>query len=306
MNVAILDDYQHVAARMADWSRLGEAPYHCKVTFFHDTVADRELDGLVKRLDKFEVIVAMRERTPFPRTLLTRLPKLKLLITTGPRNASFDMQAAQDLGIAVAGTRMTPHDLSGKTLGLFGLGRLGSQVARVGLAFNMNVLAWSPNLTAAICASAGVELASSLEDLLKRSDYFSVHVVLGDRSRGVIGRRELGWMKKTAYLVNTSRGPIIDENALVEALVDGTIAGAGLDTFDIEPLPVGHILRTLPNTVLTPHIGYVVESAYKVAYSDALATIIEFVASGGTVVKGRIGGNSQPQRKEGSKGDSKI
>ncbi|KXS18974.1 hypothetical protein M427DRAFT_95653, partial [Gonapodya prolifera JEL478] len=244
---------------------------------------------------------SVRERTPFPRAVLAALPNLKLLITSGLYNASIDGPAAREHGIQVAGSRMTGNgtaeltwglilalarkipqedanvrsngwqsniglDLSGKTLGLVGLGKLGAQVAKVGLAFGMRVVAWSANLTAARCAEVSVHKAASLEALMKESDVVSVHVVLSDRSRGLIGRRELGWMKRTAYIVNTSRGPIIDENALVEALAENRIAGAGLDVFDVEPLPVGHTLRNLPNTVLTPHVGYVVESAYKLAF----------------------------------------
>ena len=304
--VAILDDYQNVARRMADW---GTLPAGTTVEVFPDHLAS--LDALAARLAGFEVVMAMRERTPFPRALLERLPGLKLLITAGMRNASIDIQAATDRGILVCGTGGLPYPtaeltwalilalfrrvptedrqtregrwqvslglgLNGKTLGLLGLGTLGSRVARVGRAFEMNVVAWSPNLTAERAAEAGATLVPK-DELLKQADVVSIHLVLGERSRGLIGARELGLMKPGAYLVNTSRGPIVDEVALVRALREGKIAGAGLDVFDEEPLALDHPLRHLPNTVITPHLGYVTEETYRIFYGQALEDILAYL-----------------------------
>jgi phosphoglycerate dehydrogenase-like enzyme len=304
--VAILDDYQNAAERMADWATL---PASTKVEVFHEHLAD--LDALAKRLADFEVVVAMRERTPFPRALLERLPKLKLLITTGMRNASIDVRAAIDRGVTVCGTAGLPYPtaeltwalilalfrrvptedrqtregrwqvslglgLNGKTLGVLGLGTLGSRVARVGRAFEMTVLAWSQNLTAERAAEVGATLVGK-DELLARSDIVTIHLVLGDRSRGLIGARELSLMKPTGHLVNTSRGPIVDEAALVSALREGKIAGAGLDVFDEEPLPLDHPLRRLPNTVITPHLGYVTEETYRIFYGHALEDVQAFL-----------------------------
>src|SRR5499427_10009885 len=264
--VAILDDYQHVARRMADWASL---PAGTDVVVFPDHLSDAE--AVAKRLADFDAVVAMRERTPFPRALLERLPRLKLLVTTGMRNASIDVAAAVDRKITVCGTAGLPYPtaeltwglilalfrripaedrltregrwqstvglgLNGKTLGLLGLGTLGSRVARVGRAFEMEVLAWSQNLTRARAEEGGATLVA-MDELLARSDIVSIHLVLSERTRGLLGARELGLMKRSAYLVNTSRGPIVDEAALVRALREGTIAGAGLDVFEPEPLP---------------------------------------------------------------------
>lgn len=300
--VAILDDYQDVARRMADW---GSLPAGSEVVVFRDHLAD--LDAVATRLAGFDAVVAMRERTPFPRALLTRLPRLRLLVTTGMRNASIDVAAATERGVVVCGTAGLPYPtaeltwglilalfrripaedratrdggwqttlglgLNGKTLGVLGLGTLGSRVARVGRAFEMEVLAWSQNLTAARAAEVGATLAGK-DELLARSDIVTIHLVLGDRSRGLIGARELGLMKPTAHLVNTSRGPIVDEQALVAALRAGKLAGAGLDVYDEEPLPLDHPLRRLPNTVITPHLGYVTEETYRIFYGNALEDI---------------------------------
>ena len=305
--VAILDDYQDVARRMADWASL---PAGTDLVVFRDHLAD--LEPLAKRLADFEVVIAMRERTPFPRALLERLPKLKLLITTGMRNASIDVGAAGERGVVVCGTAGLPYPtaeltwglilalfrqipgedratregrwqvscglgLNGKTLGVLGLGGLGSRVAKVGRAFEMEVIAWSQNLTAARAAEVGATLVGK-DELLARSDVLSVHLVLGDRTRGLIGARELSQMKRTAYLVNTSRGPIVDEAALVAALRARTIAGAGLDVYDEEPLPLGHPLRSLPNTVITPHLGYVTEETYRIFYGHALEDVKAWLA----------------------------
>jgi phosphoglycerate dehydrogenase-like enzyme len=305
--VAILDDYQNVARRMADWASL---PAGTEVVVFADHLSGT--DAVAKRLADFDAVVAMRERTPFPRALLERLPKLKLLVTTGMRNASIDVAAAIERGITVCGTAGLPYPtaeltwglilglfrriptedratregrwqvscglgLNGKTLGVIGLGGLGSRVAKIGRAFEMDVIAWSQNLTAARATEVGARLVTK-EELLARSDVVSVHLVLGDRTRGLLGARELARMKPTAYLVNTSRGPIVEETALVDAVRKGTIAGAGLDVYDEEPLPLDHPLRNLPNTVITPHLGYVTEEGYQIFYGHALEDVKGWLA----------------------------
>jgi phosphoglycerate dehydrogenase-like enzyme len=307
MRVAILDDYQGVALKMADWSVL---PADIKIQVFTDHLSDE--NAVAERLKDFEIIVAMRERTPFPKTLLERLPRLKLLVTTGTRNASIDMEAAAKLGIVVSGTglliqptaeltwglilallRNIPYEdqavrsghwqlrigvgLHGKVLGILGLGKLGSQVAAFGKAFGMSLLAWSQNLTPERAAQCGATLVGK-EELLSRSDIVTIHLVLSNRTRGLIGARELALMKPTAYLINTSRGPIVDEKALIEALEKGTIAGAALDVFDLEPLPLDHPFRRLKNTVITPHIGYVTKETYEVFFRDAVEDIQAFLA----------------------------
>jgi phosphoglycerate dehydrogenase-like enzyme len=306
-HVALLDDYQDVALQMADWKSL---PPDTDVQVFRNHL-DND-DALVERLYHFDMIMAMRERTPFTRSRLERLPNLKLLITAGMRNAAIDLQAASDCGIMVCGTEGLPYPtaeltwalilgimrqipqedhairnghwqvslglgLQGKTLGLLGLGRLGAQVATVGTAFNMNVIAWSQNLTAERAEAYGATLVSK-DELLAQSDILTIHLVLGDRSRGLIGAGELAHMKSTAYLVNTSRGPIVDEAALIHALQQGAIAGAALDVFDIEPLPRDHPFRQLDNVVVSPHIGYVTEETYRVFYGDTLEDIQAFLA----------------------------
>ena len=308
VRVAVLDDYQGVALKMADWSVL---PSDTQVQVFGDHLSD--LEAVAERLTDFGIIVAMRERTPFPRSLLKRLPNLKLLVTTGMRNASIDLKAASDLGISVCGTeglsyptseltwglilallRHIPKEdtatragywqvsvgmgLRGRVLGVFGLGNLGSQVATVGLAFGMSVVAWSQNLTTEQAKQFGATLVGK-DELLSSSDIVTIHLVLSDRTRGLIGARELGLMRPSAYLVNTSRGPIVDEKALVEALQKGTIAGAGLDVFDEEPLPLDHPLRRLENTVITPHMGYVTTETYQVYFEHAVEDILGFLRS---------------------------
>jgi phosphoglycerate dehydrogenase-like enzyme len=285
--IAVLDDYQDVARRFADWDSLD-----AEVVVFTEHHDD------IRHLEPFDVIMAMRERTPFPRERLQRLPNLKLLVTTGMGNAAIDTEAARELGITVAGTGGTPthtaeltwalilalarnvtaedravregrwqhtvgFELAGRTLGVIGLGRLGSQVARIGEAFGMHVLAWSQNM----------ETAMTKEELLRRSDVVTIHVRLSERTTGLIGAPELALMKPTAYLINTSRGPIVDENALLAALHEGRLAGAGIDVYDNEPLPHGHPLRSAPNTVLTPHIGYVTDASYRRFYEDAVEDI---------------------------------
>ena len=291
---------------MADWSSL---PSDVDVVVFDDHLYDE--DRIAERLRPFDIVVAMRERTPFPRTLLQRLPKLKLLVTTGMRNASIDIAAASDHGVTVCGTDGLPYPtaeltwalilalarkvptedaatragawqvtmgegLQGKTLGVVGLGRLGSQVATVGVAFGMRVVAWSQNLTHGRASQFDTELVSK-DELLSSSDFVTIHLVLSERTRGLIGRRELSLMKPSSYLINTSRGPIVDETALIEALSSSNIAGAGLDVFDVEPLPPDHPLRTLPNTVLTPHMGYVTVETYRIFYGDAVEDISAFL-----------------------------
>ncbi|MCY4386348.1 MAG: D-2-hydroxyacid dehydrogenase family protein [Desulfurellaceae bacterium] len=306
VRVAVLDDYQDVARKMTDWSVL---PADVEVAVFRDHLTDQA--AVARRLKDFDIVMAMRERTPFPRTLLEQLPRLRLLTTTGMRNAAIDMQAAADCHVLVCGTggvlyptaeltwglilsllRHIPDEdqatragrwqvsmglgLHGKTLGLMGLGRLGSEVARVGNAFQMDVIAWSQNLTAERAAERGATLVSK-DELLARADILSIHLVLSARSRGLIGHQELNRMKPTAYLINTSRGPIVDEAALIAALHDGTIAGAGLDVFDEEPLPLDHPLRRTANTVITPHIGYVTEETYTVFFAETVENIQAFL-----------------------------
>jgi phosphoglycerate dehydrogenase-like enzyme len=310
--IAILDDYQGVALRMADWASL---PPGVDVAVFQDHAADEE--RVAARLADFDVVVAMRERTPFPASLLARLPRLRLLVTTGMRNASIDVRAAADRGVLVCGTAGLPYPtaeltwalilslvrrvpredratregrwqetlgtgLNGKTLGVLGLGTLGSRVARVGRAFEMEVLAWSQNLTAERAAAAGATLVGR-DELLERADVVTIHLVLSERTRGLVGARELGLMRREAYLVNTSRGPIVDEAALIQAVRAGAIAGAGLDVYDEEPLPPDHPLRRLPNTVITPHLGYVTEETYRIFYGQALEDVRAFLA--GTPVR---------------------
>ena len=305
--IAILDDYQGVALSMADWDSL---PDGCRVEVFHDHVAD--MAALAERLRDFEVVCIMRERTPFRQGLLSRLPKLKLLVTTGMRNASVDVQAARAQGVTVCGTAGSAHTtpeltwglilalqrhicaedramkaggwqttvgrgLAGATLGLLGLGRLGSEVARIGQAFRMNLIAWSENLTAERAAGLGAACVGK-DELFRQSDVLSIHTLLSGRTRGLVGARELGLMKPSAVLVNTSRGPIVDEAALVEALRNRTIAGAGLDVFDTEPLPRSHPLRSLDNAVLTPHLGYVTGDTFAVMYPQTLECVQAWLA----------------------------
>lgn len=301
--VALLDDYQNVAMDYADWSRL---PGDFQVQAFSDHLTDE--DALVERLAPFEIIQAMRERTPFPASLLERLPNLKYLITTGARNASIDMAACTRLGIVCSGTgykeRATSEltwglihcltrdllgetqavrdgawqinvglDLDGATLGLLGLGRIGGQMAAVANAFGMNVLAWSQNLTEERARECSVRKVGK-EELLEQADIVSVHVVLSDRTRGLLGKAELARMKPTAFLVNTSRGPIVDEQALAEALNSGRIAGAGVDVFEEEPMAPDHPFRSTRNLIITPHIGYVTAGTYRIFYGETVDNIL--------------------------------
>jgi phosphoglycerate dehydrogenase-like enzyme len=300
MRVAVLDDYQEVAASYADWGNLA-----AEVNFFSDHLADHE--ALTARLAGFDVIVAMRERTPFQRSLMALLPNLRLLVTTGMRNASIDVKAAADLGITVSGTnspgvataelafgmvialsrslslesgsvakggwqKRIGRDLRGSTLGVVGLGKLGAEVARYGSAFGMDVLAWSQNLTRERAEEVGARLVEK-ETLLAESDFVSIHLRLSDRTRGLIGEAELDKMKPTAYLINTSRGEIVDTAALLAALDSDGLAGAGIDVFDVEPLPPDDRRRTHPKILVTPHIGYVTDATYRVFYSEAVEDI---------------------------------
>ena len=300
--MAIIDDYEHAALESADWSALRGA---VEITVFHDHLADE--NAVAERLEPFEIVSVMRERTPFPGSLLSRLPKLGLLITSGMRNLSIDLVAARNNGVVVTGTPILPYvaaehtwalilalakrvpaddrnmraagwgetlcvGLNGKTLGVIGLGRLGPQVARVGQAFGMKVVAWSLNLTQSRCDEFGVTQVSR-EELFATSDFITVHLTLGERSLGLIGAADFALMKPTAYFINTSRGPIVDEAALIDALESGSIAGAGLDVYDIEPLPGDHPLRGLANTVLTPHQGYVTKENYETFFTATVANI---------------------------------
>ncbi len=302
MRCAILDDYQNVALDLADWSAIAA---DIEIQVFSEHLGDEA--AVATALADFEVVAIMRERTPFPRSLFDKLPKLKLLVTTGIRNLSIDVTAAAEHGVVVSGTEILKYPtaeltwglvlaatrripqkchcvsegqwqttlgtgLDGKTLGVIGLGTQGARVAGYGKAFAMEVLAWSQNLTVERCAEIGVTLVSK-EELLARADVVTIHMVLGERSRGLIGAEELALMKPGATLVNTSRGPIVDEAALIKALKDGTIAGAGLDVFDQEPLPEDHPLRRLPNAVVTPHIGYVTAETYRIFYQQTVEDI---------------------------------
>jgi phosphoglycerate dehydrogenase-like enzyme len=305
--VTILDDYQGVALTSADWSAVSGS-YTLDVIGEH--IADE--DALTARLRDSDVIVAMRERTPFPASVLKSLPALRLLITTGPVNASIDLPAAAAAGITVCGTggagnampeltigmiialtrNFAQEDaavraggwqhtigpgLSGTTLGVLGLGRLGAPVARLAQAFGMSVIAWSPHLSAERAAEHGVRAVTKAE-LFSQADVITVHVPLADGTRGMVGADDLALMRSSAYLVNTSRGPIVDQTALVEALRENRIAGAGLDVYDTEPLPLDDPLRSLPNTLLLPHIGYVTTDAYRVFYRHAVEDIVAFDA----------------------------
>lgn len=304
--IAVLDDYQGVAASYANWRSLD-----AEVVFFTDHLSAE--DSLVARLTDFDVVVAMRERTAFPASLIRRLPRLRLIATAGMRNASIDMAAARQRDVVVSGTAggslgataeltwglilaVSRHiplenqavrdggwqttvgaDLAGRTLGVLGLGRLGQRVARVGLAFDMNVIAWSANLTQETAAQHGVTRVDK-EALFAESDVLSIHTVLSDRTRGLVGAGELALMKPTAILINTSRGPVVDEKALLKALHDGVIAGSGLDVYDQEPLPTEHPLRRAPRTVLTPHIGFVTAETYRAWYAELVEDVAAFLA----------------------------
>jgi phosphoglycerate dehydrogenase-like enzyme len=306
MKIAVLDDYQNVALRLADWSAVAE---RAEITVFNDHVSDPS--ALVERLRPFEVVCIMRERTPLPRNIIEQLPRLKLIASTGARNAAVDEAAAKERGINVTATRYwsTPTiemtwalilasmrhivrentairdggwqtsigaDLAGTTLGVLGLGNIGREVARVGRAFGMTIVAWSQNMTAEIAAAVGATLVSKNE-LFMQADVVTIHLILSRRTRGLVGAAELALMKPSARLINTSRGPIVDEAALIKVLQSRSIAGAALDVFDQEPLPAKHPFRTLDNVLATPHIGYVAENLYRAFYGDAVASIIAWL-----------------------------
>ncbi|MFP6734852.1 MAG: D-2-hydroxyacid dehydrogenase family protein [Rhodospirillales bacterium] len=300
--LAIIDDYERVALELADWSAIeGDV----EISVFHYHLADE--DALAARLADFEIVCMMRERTPFPRSLIEKLPKLEHLYTSGMRNWSLDAEVAREHGVAVTGTptlgypaaehawalilalakRVTIEDaatragdfgtgvslgLSGKTLGIIGLGKLGGQVAGVGKAFGMTVAAWSTNLTEERCQEAGVAYATK-QEMFGNSDFISIHVHLGTRNQGLVGAAEIAMMKPTAYLINTARGPIIDEAALIAALQAKKIAGAGLDVFQVEPLQADNPLLGLDNVVLTPHQGYVTRENYGNFFAAAVANV---------------------------------
>lgn len=305
MKIAILDDYQNVATGLADWGSLG-----AEVVVFTKPFADA--DEAVRGLAGFDVLVAMRERTRFTADVLERLTDLRLLVSTGPANAAVDLAAAHRLGITVCGTRYESHPtiehtwalilgaarnlvveaesmraggwqvslgegLHGKTLGILGLGRVGSGVARVGQAFGMETIAWSQNLTPDAAAEHGVR-AVTKEQLFAESDVLSIHVLLSKRTRGLVGAAQLRSMKPTATLVNTSRGPVVDEDALIDVLRGGGIRTAALDVYDTEPLPTDHQLRSLPNALLTGHVGYVSRDLYEIFYQDSVEDVAAFQA----------------------------
>jgi phosphoglycerate dehydrogenase-like enzyme len=307
IRIAILDDYQNVALEMADWSSLAGC---AAITVFDDHLSDP--DAIVERLLPFDVVCVMRERTPLPRSVIERLPQLKLIASTGPCNASIDVEAAAERGIAVAHTgydarptiEMTwalilasarqvalenahlraggwqftvGEGLHGKTLGVLGLGNIGSEVARIGLAFGMEVIAWSQNLTPDRAQACGARLVSK-EELFRGADILTIHLVLSERTKGLVGAAELQAMKTSARLINTSRGPIVDEPALIQVLRDRRIAGASLDVFGIEPLPADHPFRSLDNVLATPHIGFVARELYRTFYCDTVENITRWLA----------------------------
>src|SRR6266702_2558450 len=303
LRCAILDDYLNLALRVADWSKVRG---RVDVTVFNEPFASSE--AAASALKDFEIICAMRERTPFPRALFAALPKLKLLITSGMRNAAIDMEAAKAHNVVVCGTqfgrdptapltmglileltrnigrenarmhageplqKFVGMEIEGRTLGVVGLGKLGAKVSKLAQAFGMNVIAWSPNLTPERCKEVGVGSATK-EELFANADIITVHVVLGPRSRGLVGLADLARMKPTAYLVNTARGPIVDEMALLETLRQKKIAGAAIDVFSVEPLPVDHPFRKLDNLVLTPHLGYATEDGLRIHYGQMVEAI---------------------------------
>ena len=306
VKIAVLDDYQGVALKMADWSAVAA---RAQLDIYSDHLAD--LDAVAARLHPYDIVCVMRERTPLRRELIERLPNLKLIASTGPRNASIDLEAAAARGIQVVHTgyfgsptveltwalilasarhivgeanavhsggwqHTVGDDLSGKTLGIIGLGSLGSKIAKIGEAFGMNVIAWSQNLTAEKASLAGAVLVAK-EVLLRQADIVSIHLVLSDRTRGLIGAHELNLMKPTARLVNTSRGPIVVESALIAALKERRIAGAAIDVYDTEPLPAQHPYRKLENLLATPHIGYVSRDLYERFYRDSVSNILTWL-----------------------------
>ncbi|MEK4111177.1 phosphoglycerate dehydrogenase-like enzyme [Paenibacillus sp. DS2363] len=308
LRCAVLDDYQNVALTSADWGSLMD---QVEIQTFNNYMGSEE--KVIQELQDFDIVVLMRERTPFPEKVISQLPKLKLLITSGMRNASIDLKAAEKNGIIVCGTEGSSNppteltwalilglsrqlvtennalrsnrnwqstvglDLHGRTLGLLGLGKIGTRMAEIAQAFGMNVMAWSENLTREKTEKHGVIWCETKEQLLAQSDIVSIHLVLSDRTRNLIGQAEFQQMKSSALLINTSRAGIVDQEAMVEALQRGVIAGAGLDVYEQEPLPVNHVMRTLPNVLATPHLGYVTRGNYDIYYNHTVENIAMFL-----------------------------
>ncbi|WP_340032828.1 D-2-hydroxyacid dehydrogenase family protein [Paenibacillus sp. FSL K6-1122] len=308
LRCAVLDDYQNVALTSADWGPLMD---QVEIQTFNNYMGSEE--KVIQELQDFDIVVLMRERTPFPEKVISQLPKLKLLITSGMRNASIDLKAAEKNGIIVCGTEGSSNppteltwalilglsrqlvtennalrsnrnwqstvglDLHGRTLGLLGLGKIGTRMAEIAQAFGMNVMAWSENLTREKTEKHGVIWCETKEQLLAQSDIVSIHLVLSDRTRNLIGQAEFQQMKSSALLINTSRAGIVDQEAMVEALQRGVIAGAGLDVYEQEPLPVNHVMRTLPNVLATPHLGYVTRGNYEIYYNHTVENIAMFL-----------------------------
>ena len=304
---AILDDYQNVALKLADWGKLAGA---VDVRVYNESLGDQA--SVIGALKDCSIVCLMRERTQFARAVFEGLPELKLLVTSGARNAAIDLAAAEERKVVVCGTETPGNpttelafglmlelarkigyenarlkagarwqttlgiDLGGKTLGVVGLGKLGSKAAQIGRAIGMDVIAWSQNLTAERCSEAGASLVSK-EELFRRADFITVHLQLSPRTRGLIGSQDLGLMKPTAFFINTSRGPIVEEAALLGALRNKRIAGAGLDVYDVEPLPLDHPLRKMDNAVITPHLGYVTEDNYRQFYGQMVEDIRAFL-----------------------------
>lgn len=307
MKIAILDDYQEIALKMADWSLI---PGNPELKVFSDHIVD--LEKLVQRLFPYDILCIMRERTPMTAELIDRLPNLKLIASTGKRNSSIDTEATNRRGITILNTNYESAatieftwslilaivrnitientslrnggwqtsvggDLKGKTLGILGLGNVGAPVAAIGKAFGMNIIAWSPNMTTAKAKLLGAHFVSK-EDLFRQSDILSVHIVLSKSTRGIVGEADLDLMKSSAYLINTSRGPLVDEAALIRVLKNKKIAGAALDVFDTEPLPTNHPFRSLPNVLATPHLGYGSKALYEIFFRDSVENIRKWIS----------------------------
>jgi len=308
VKIAVLDDYQQVAFKFANWSAITAK---AEVKVFTDHQADEQ--AVIERLLPFNVVCVMRERTPLNRNILSQLPNLKVIVSTGMRNASIDTKAVEELGITLKYTgylesgapemtwalimaiaRHIPQesnnfksggwqttiggDFKGKTMGILGMGRVGSKIATYAKAFDMNIIAWSPNLTAEKAAESGAQLVSK-EELFKQADFVTIHMVLSDRSRGIVGKEDLSLMKPTAYFINTSRGPLVNEATLIETLQQHKIAGAAIDVFNTEPLPADHPFRKMDNLLATSHVGYVTENTYKLFYTDTVKAVEEWLAS---------------------------
>jgi phosphoglycerate dehydrogenase-like enzyme len=317
IKIAVLDDYQGAARKMADWSEVEKISI---ITIFHDHLADQQ--ELIERLAPFDILCLMRERTPVNRELLSNLPNLKLIVSTGFRNASIDAVAVQDLGIALQNTgylgngapemtwallmamaKKIPQenaslksggwqtqigsDLKGKTIGIVGLGTIGAKIAAIAAVFDMNVIAWSQNLTPEKAEAQGARYVSK-EYLFRNADFITVHLVLSERTKGIINTPELSLMKPGAYLINTSRGPLIDEKALIESLEYKKIAGAALDVFDTEPLPADHPFRTLDNVLATPHTGFVTEKTYKLFFEDTVTILKKWIQENSSFLTDKI------------------